>query len=195
MLLGNFVLYPLKVVRTRLIQQRVNLRYKGIFDCLFKMMQEEKQNPLFNGALLDTFNLLLSISFRTFFSKAITDPISDFLPDHLKIFSFIPAELIQSLITYPISTIITKVQAQVPNAMKSMDCDVSVENSFECIQKVLKTKGILALYSGYFGYCLKSITKYFAIFVFANSISHIQSIKSTFMNRYKDYIRMPHIYQ
>src|SRR5690348_1450010 len=53
-LVGHFLTYPLKMIRTRLIQQNNHEKYSGIFSCFVKMRQEEGALSIWRGVILDT---------------------------------------------------------------------------------------------------------------------------------------------
>ena len=158
-ILGHWAVYPLKLIRTRLIQQSNHEKYAGVWDCFIKMRQEEGPLSLWSGMLLDTLRVLVGIVFDNWAYGAITSRFVKITPSSMMLFAGLPAELLLGLFTFPISTIVTKLQAQAANIPKSMRPDVESSGGLECARKTVELRGYSGLWNGYLGFCLRAIVQ------------------------------------
>jgi len=163
-LIGHWVLYPLKLIRTRLIQQIKHQKYAGEWNCFVKMRQEEGTLAMWSGLAIDTVRLALQLFFSHWAHRFLTVPIFKRIPSYLALFAALPSEIAIASITYPLSTIVTKLQAQAANIPKHMQPDIQAHGTLECIKKVHHSKhGIRALWNGYFGFCFRTVAQMTAI--------------------------------
>lgn len=163
-LIGHWVTYPLKLIRTRLIQQIKHQKYTGEWNCFVKMRQEEGSLSMWSGMALDTLRLALQLFLNQWAHTLITVPVFKRLPSYLALFAGVPAELAIGCITFPLTTIVTKLQAQAANIPKHMQSDIQAQSVVECVKKVNNSKmGILGLWNGYFGFCFRTVAQMAAI--------------------------------
>ena len=179
-LLGHWLTYPLKIIRTRLIQQTKNEKYNGIFDCFVKMRQEEGTTSMWRGVLLDTLRVAIGLVFNNWAHVALTVPVFKRLPSYLALFSGVPAELLLGVFTFPISTIVTKLQSQAENIPKSIRCDVEAEGVVDCAQKTYN-KSLGHFWNGYFAFCLRTVAQVAAVSFLTHAVWRVGYLRRTFL--------------
>lgn len=163
-LVGHWVTYPLKLIRTRLIQQIKHQKYAGEWDCFVKMRQEEGPLSMWRGLSLDTLRVALQLFLNHWAHAFITTPIFKRIPPYLALFAGVPAELAIACFSFPLATIVTKLQAQAANIPKHMQPDVQADGVLECVQRVAqRPAGIFSLWNGYFAFCIKTVAQMAAI--------------------------------
>lgn len=178
--LSHFLMYPLKVARTRLIQQRKNYKYKGLFDCLVKLIREQPV-PLFRGVYLELIRLFISKHLKEHLFTMITQPAAERIPLTFKIFASLPSDLLIGFLTYPLLTIVTKLQAQDPTIKDTMKCDISSTSTLDCIREIYKKDGILGFYSGFSAFYLKNIARYLTIVLSTQVFVKVDFLKDYFL--------------
>lgn len=156
-ILGHWAVYPLKLIRTRLIQQANHEKYAGMWDCFIKMRQEEGPLSLWSGMLLDTVRVVLGLLFNNWAHDALTMRVLNWLSPSMTLFAGLPAELVLGLVTFPLSTVVTKLQTQAANIPKSMRPDVEGEGALDCARKTVERRGVTGLWNGYLGFCLRAL--------------------------------------
>jgi hypothetical protein len=179
-LLSHWLTYPIKLIRTRLIQQTNNEKYNGIFDCFVKMRQEEGTISMWRGGLLDTLRVALGLVFNNWAHGALVVPVFKRLPSYLALFSGVPAELLLSLVTFPISTIVTKLQAQAENIPKSIQCDVEADGALECAKKTYE-KSLGRFWNGYFAFCLRTVAQVTAVSFLTYAVWRVDHLRRSFL--------------
>lgn len=158
-ILGHWAVYPLKLIRTRLIQQANHEKYAGMWDCFIKMRQEEGPLSLWSGMILDTVRVFVGLLFNNWAHDALTVRVFKMLPPSMTLFAGLPAELVLGFVTFPLSTVVTKLQAQAANIPKSMRPDVEVNGELDCARKTVELRGVTGLWNGYLGFCLRALVQ------------------------------------
>jgi len=165
-LVGHWATYPLKLIRTRLIQQIKHQKYKGEWDCFVKMRQEEGALSIFSGLPLDTLRLVLQLFLNHWAHIFITVPIFKRIPPYLALFAGVPAEIVLAgLVTFPLSSLVTKLQAQAANIHKHMQPDIRSLGLGQYLRSITQKSyfGIFSLWNGYFAFCFKTVAQMAAI--------------------------------
>lgn len=185
-IVGHFMTYPLKVIRTRLIQQRNHEKYSGIFSCFVTMRQEEGALSIWRGVLLDTVRVAIGFLLNNYWAhNAITTRLFKKLPRSLAIFAGLPAELLIGIVTFPLSTIVTKLQAQAYNIPKPMRPSIEAEGVIDCCQKTVTKHGLHGLWHGYFGYCLRALAQGLTVTALTHIVWRTGFLRQTLLERRK----------
>ncbi|WBW74542.1 mitochondrial carrier, 2-oxoadipate/2-oxoglutarate [Schizosaccharomyces osmophilus] len=139
-------LYPLDVVKTRMQLTVGKSEYNGTFDCLKKIVQKEGASRLYRGilppvmmeapkrALKFASNDAYGKFWRNFFGRKENTPA-------LSVLTGSCAGFTESFVVVPFELMKIRLQ-DVNNASK-------YNGTFDCLSKVVKHEGILALYNGF----------------------------------------------
>lgn len=180
-LLGHWVTYPLKLIRTRLIQQAKPERYLGAWNCFVQMRQQEGTLSMYSGLILDTIRVAIGLLFNSWAHRAITVRVFKRLPSALALFAGVPAELLLGLITFPIATTVTKIQAQAADAPKNILPDVRAVGTLGCLKAIYNKNKFLSLWNGYFGFCLRTVAQMATVTVLTHSVWRIGYLRNMFL--------------
>jgi hypothetical protein len=182
-LVGHLLTYPLKLIRTRLIQQVNHEKYQGAWNCFIQMRQQEGTFSMYSGLLLDTVRVVIGLLFNNWAHDALTVRVFKRLPSSLALFAGVPAELLLGFITFPLSTIVTKVQAQVADAPKNMLPDVKANDTLACIRSIYRKNKVLSLWNGYFGFCLRTVAQMAAITFLTHAVWKVDYLRNSFLGK------------
>lgn len=177
-ILGHMAVYPLKLIRTRLIQQAKHEKYAGAWDCFIKMRQEEGTLSLWSGMVLDTARVFIGLLFNNWIHESITLRAFKLLTPSLALFAAVPSELLIGLITFPLLTIVTKIQAQAADIPKRMRPDVRGIGSVEVTQKTLGSTPFFSLWNGYMGFCLRTVVHVATVTALTHTIWKISYLRN-----------------
>ncbi|MBN3297487.1 solute carrier family 25 member 43 [Amia ocellicauda] len=165
-IVAALVTYPAEVVETRLIAQ--NCRepsYRGILHTLRTVYRQEGLRALYRGASLTIIGAIpFSIGCYVVYinlDKLWQEPSFRFSPLQNFINGCVTAGVAQTL-SFPFETVKRKIQAQSPILPHFGGADVHFCGVVDCFRQVIKSKGILSLWSGLTANLVK-IVPYFGL--------------------------------